>query len=101
LRRISPLIKLSLILSIVEFVIDFLLGFAMVWHIWWAAAGSFALIVATLIVRSSNDDTEYLLPGTEVERLETQRFRDMARGPRASAASDDLPAPGAALPERA
>jgi cytochrome o ubiquinol oxidase subunit 1 len=81
--------------------LSFMLGFAMVWHIWWAAAGSFALIVATLIVRSSNDDTEYLLPGIEVERLETQRFRDMARGPRASAASDDLPAPGAALPERA
>jgi cytochrome o ubiquinol oxidase subunit 1 len=81
--------------------LSFILGFAMVWHIWWAAAGSFALIVATLIVRSSNDDTEYLLPGSEVERLETQRFRDMARGPRASAASDDLPAPGAALPERA
>ena len=81
--------------------LSFMLGFAMVWHIWWAAAGSFALIMATLIVRSSSDDTEYLLPGSEVERLETQRFRDMARAPRAAAASDDLPAPGAALPERA
>ena len=81
--------------------LSFMLGFAMVWHIWWAAAGSFALIVATLIVRSSSDDTEYLLPGSEVERLETQRFRDMARAPRAADAPDDLPAPGAALPERA
>jgi cytochrome o ubiquinol oxidase subunit 1 len=81
--------------------LSFMLGFAIVWHIWWAAAGSLALIVATVIVRSSSDDTEYLLPGSEVEKMETQRLRDMARAPRPAAAPDDLAVPGAALPERA
>jgi cytochrome o ubiquinol oxidase subunit 1 len=81
--------------------LSFMLGFAMVWHIWWAAAGSLALIVATVIVRSSSDDTEYLLPGSEVEKIEAQRLRDMARAPRPAAAPDDLAVPGAALPERA
>ena len=51
--------------------LSFVFGFAMVWHIWWLAALGMVLIAITIIVRSSDDDTEYLLPAGEVEKIET------------------------------
>ncbi len=52
-----------------------LLGFALVWHILWMIALGAVGIVACLIVRSFDDDTEYVLPAAEVRRLESQRAR--------------------------
>jgi cytochrome o ubiquinol oxidase subunit I len=79
----------------------FVFGFAMVWHMWWLAVLSVLLIALTLIFRSSDDDTEYLLPASEVEKIETRRFQEMARAPRPDATQDASAIPGAALPGRA
>jgi cytochrome o ubiquinol oxidase subunit I len=50
-----------------------LLGFAMIWHIWWLAIAGLLGVIITLIVRTSNDDTEYELSVEEIERLESRR----------------------------
>jgi cytochrome o ubiquinol oxidase subunit 1 len=58
--------------------LTFLFGFAMVWYIWWLAVLSGLGLLFTLIYHASNDDTDYLIPAAEVERIENQRYRQMA-----------------------
>ena len=60
--------------------LSFVFGFAMVWHIWWLAALGSALIAITIMVRSSIDETEYLLPAGEVEKIERSAAGD-GQGP--------------------
>jgi cytochrome o ubiquinol oxidase subunit 1 len=80
--------------------LSFVLGFAVVWHIWWLAAACVVLVAIALIVFSSDDDTDYLLPAAEVEAMENRRFEDLARAPRIAggdaAAIAGRPLPGAA-----
>ena len=57
--------------------LTFLFGFAMVWYIWWLAVLSGLGLLFTLIYRASNDDTDYIIPAAEVERIENQRYRQM------------------------
>ena len=64
-------------------VLAFVLGFAMVWHIWWLAI---AVRPGDLGLRhhpaTSDDDTDFVLPASEVERIENQRYAMLARAPR-------------------
>ena len=69
-------------------VLSFVFGFAMVWTIWWLAVLSALGMIFTLIVRASDDDTEYIVPAAEVERIENRRFRQL------TTAATDLPAGG-------
>jgi cytochrome o ubiquinol oxidase subunit 1 len=55
----------------------FVLGFAMVWHIWWLAIVCGLAMWVALIMRSSDDDAEYVMPASEVARLEDARYRAM------------------------
>jgi len=55
----------------------FVFGFAMVWYVWWLAILSVLGIIFTLIVRASDDDTDYIVPADEVERIENRRFRQL------------------------
>ncbi len=58
-----------------------LLGFAMIWRIWWLAIIGLLGVIITLIVHTSNDDTEYELSVAEIERYESPRApRAAARG---------------------
>jgi cytochrome o ubiquinol oxidase subunit I len=59
----------------------FVFGFAMIWHVWWLAAASALGILLTVIVRSFNDDIEYVIPAAEVERTEKERYRLLAQTP--------------------
>ena len=58
--------------------LTFLFGFAMVWYIWWLAVLTALGLLFTLIYRASDDDTDYIIPAAEVERIENQRYRQMA-----------------------
>ena len=70
----------------------FVLGFAMVWHIWWLAALAFAGSAAAIVIRSFDDDIETRLSAEDVARMEN------ARRP-GSAAANGLPTlMGAASP---
>ena len=44
------------------------LGFSLVWYIWWLAIISFAVIPIVFIVRSFNLNTEKIIPAAEVEK---------------------------------
>lgn len=55
----------------------FMFGFAMIWHIWWLAIFSSLGILVTIILRAADDETEYIIPAAEVERIETMRYRTL------------------------
>ena len=58
-------------------VFTFLFGFAMVWYIWWLAVVSALGMLFTVIARASEDETEYVIPATEIERIEKERYRQL------------------------
>ncbi len=51
-----------------------IMGFAMVWYIWWLAVLAFLGIIATMIHAGSNDNVEYVIPAAEVKKIEDERF---------------------------
>jgi cytochrome o ubiquinol oxidase subunit 1 len=53
----------------------FVFGFGLIWHIWWLAIAAFIGIVVSVIIRTSNDDSEYTITAEEVKKLETARRR--------------------------
>ncbi len=56
----------------------FFLGFAMIWHIWWLAITSAVALLCTVIARASNEDIHYIIPASKVERIENERFWQLA-----------------------
>lgn len=56
----------------------FIGGFAVVWHIWWLAVIGLIGILISLIIRLSQDETEYLIPSSEVTTLESKHRRQPA-----------------------
>jgi cytochrome o ubiquinol oxidase subunit 1 len=71
----------------------FLLGFAVVWYIWWLAILSGFVMLFTVIARASDDDTDYIVPAAEVQQIENRRYRQLA------AAMADRLAGGPVTPE--
>jgi cytochrome o ubiquinol oxidase subunit 1 len=57
--------------------LSFVFGFAMVWWIWWLAIVAGLGMWATMIWRSSDDETDFILTAAEVERLEVARLRSL------------------------
>ncbi len=51
---------------------SFLLGFGLTWHIWWLAAVGFVGVVTFLIVRLSDDDTDYYVTVDEINKIEIE-----------------------------
>ncbi|EQC3694160.1 cytochrome o ubiquinol oxidase subunit I [Acinetobacter baumannii] len=51
-----------------------LLGFALIWHIWWLVVVSFVAAVVSLIVSSFTKNVDYYVPAAEVERIENERY---------------------------
>lgn len=47
-------------------------GFALVWHIWWLAAVGLFGVIASVIVRTSNDDSEHLITAEEIKHIEAR-----------------------------
>ncbi|MEO5950041.1 MAG: cbb3-type cytochrome c oxidase subunit I [Candidatus Saccharimonadales bacterium] len=48
----------------------YILGFGLIWHMWWLAIAGLLGIIITIIIRTSNDDTEYTISAAEIERLD-------------------------------
>src|SRR5438874_3737638 len=46
------------------------MGFALIWHIWWMVVAGFAGAVATFVVFAWRDHDEYLIPAAEVARID-------------------------------
>jgi cytochrome o ubiquinol oxidase subunit 1 len=54
-----------------------IMGFALVWHIWWMAIVGFLGMVVSLLVRAYDRDIDYYVPAKEVEAIETARYRQL------------------------
>jgi len=48
----------------------FLVGFGIVWHIWWLVIAGLFCAIAVVFVRAYDDDTEYIIPAAEVRLRE-------------------------------
>jgi cytochrome o ubiquinol oxidase subunit 1 len=56
-------------------VITFLVGFALVWHIWWLLILSLPAILVSIIIRTFDENTEYVITDAEVAKIEAIRSR--------------------------
>lgn len=50
-------------------------GFALIWHIWWLAFLGLVGVIVLVIIRTTNDETEYVVTAKELERLDAARHR--------------------------
>jgi cytochrome o ubiquinol oxidase subunit 1 len=58
----------------------FLVGFSMVWHIVWLGILGVLGVIFTVILRSTDEETEYIIPAKEVEILDSKyKARKVAR----------------------
>jgi cytochrome o ubiquinol oxidase subunit 1 len=53
------------------------LGFALIWHIWWLAIGGFAAAIALAIVHSFNENRDYYVPPEQVAQTEAGYFQQL------------------------
>lgn len=53
----------------------FIFCFAIIWQIWWLTIVGLIGVIVGLIIRLSDDDTEYHIPAADVERIETENLR--------------------------
>ncbi|MBS7543460.1 cytochrome o ubiquinol oxidase subunit I [Ancylobacter oerskovii] len=58
--------------------ISFVLGFALIWYIWWLAAVSFVALLAVAIHHTFNYDRDFDIPAEDVVRTEEERTRLLA-----------------------
>ncbi|KVW12203.1 cytochrome o ubiquinol oxidase subunit I [Burkholderia cepacia] len=59
--------------GLVVAIFSLVLGFALVWHIWWMAIGGLVGIVATLVIYSSRDNDGYYIPASTVRKTEDKQ----------------------------
>ncbi|PAT35742.1 cytochrome o ubiquinol oxidase subunit I [Vandammella animalimorsus] len=62
------------------------LGFALIWYIWWLAILSFAAIIGYTIYHTFNYDRDYYIPAEQVARTEEARTRELATAAAAATA---------------
>jgi len=60
-------------LALVIALFAFTTGFALIWHIYWLAAVGLLGAIATVIYRSTDEDTEYTIPAATVRKIEEAR----------------------------
>lgn len=51
----------------------FMVGFGLIWHIWWLAIIGFVSVIILLVVRLTRDNTEYVVSAAELQQLDTVR----------------------------
>jgi cytochrome o ubiquinol oxidase subunit I len=61
--------------GVVVGVLAFVLGFAVIWYIWWLAIACAIGVWIALILRSSDDDSEFTISAAEVKLIEDARYR--------------------------
>jgi cytochrome o ubiquinol oxidase subunit 1 len=45
-------------------------GFGMIWHIWWLTIASLVAIIVSIIIRISDDNTDFVVPASKIEEIE-------------------------------
>ncbi|GGZ15532.1 MULTISPECIES: cytochrome o ubiquinol oxidase subunit I [Shewanella] len=54
------------------------MGFALIWHIWWLAIVGFVGTIGIFIVRAYNTDVDYYVQPDEVKRIEEAHLKNVA-----------------------
>lgn len=54
------------------------LGFALIWHIWWLVVVAFVTLIGTAIAHTFNYNRDYYIPAAEVAAIEDNRTRLLA-----------------------
>jgi cytochrome o ubiquinol oxidase subunit 1 len=57
-------------LGIIIALFAFCMGFGLIWHVWWLAIIGVVGIAVCVIVRASDDETEYTITAAEIEQLD-------------------------------
>jgi cytochrome o ubiquinol oxidase subunit 1 len=57
-----------------------IMGFALIWYIWWLAIVGFVGVIAVWIGYSFKQDTDYYVPVSQVQAMESQRFARLKQG---------------------
>lgn len=55
---------------------SFLVGFGLIWHIWWLAGISLIGLLTIIIVRSLDDDVEYKITAARVAKIEALSLKE-------------------------
>lgn len=50
----------------------FIVGFSVIWHIWWLAIVSLLAAIICVIIRASGDDSEYVITAAELKKLDAK-----------------------------
>lgn len=66
----------------------FVFGFAMIWYVWWLAILCLAVIFVSIVIRASDDDSDYVMTAAEVKAIEDERFAQLAKAPKNEMADD-------------
>lgn len=53
----------------------FLIGFGLIWHMWWMALVGTLGVIVCVIIRCSNDNVDYTISAEEMEKLDKQYRR--------------------------
>jgi len=56
----------------------FLVGFGAIWHILWMAVIGFLGVIVCIIIRTQDDDSEYVVTAAEVEKIEKEARKRFA-----------------------
>lgn len=51
----------------------FTAGFAVIWHIWWLAVLGLLSVIGLIIIRSTAEHTEYVVPTEKIAKMEAER----------------------------
>ncbi len=51
----------------------FLIGFALIWHLWWLAGLGLLVVIASVIARSNTEETEYTVTAAQIAKHEAAR----------------------------
>ncbi len=61
------------------------LGFALIWHIWWLAAVSFVGLIASFVIRTYNYDVDYYVQPEDIARIEQAHRQNVQQALQATA----------------
>lgn len=53
----------------------FLIGFGLIWHMFWLALVGLVGVIVCMIIRLSDDDTDYYVPASQVARIEAEALQ--------------------------
>ncbi len=80
IKKYEPiLIPQNTSLGIIFFIFSFLFGFAMIWHIWWLAIGSFILIIITWIYLGFYKFHHYFISEKQILNIELKHYKQLKK----------------------